>query len=180
MFWVTYHPRECTLRIKQVRNSESWDRIHETLHCLLNKPFKRTAMSRYGLLGPFMSYPPFTRTVELPIFVMSDWFCQAVRLILPGSPTDFEIGIFLSLRMILCNSCPTVSQRFQMKLSINMKLNIFLYFLVHTFIESFIWNLWLTIGHELHKIGWRDRKIPISKISRRAWQNQTDGKNWTL
>jgi hypothetical protein len=83
--------------------------------------------------------PPFTRTVVLLIFVMSDWFCQAVRPILPGWGN----------------------------------------FLVHRFIESFIWNLWLTIGHELHKIRWRDRKIPISKISQRAWQNQTDSKNQT-
>jgi hypothetical protein len=45
---------------------------------------------------------------------------------------------------------------------------------VHRFIESFISNLWLTIGHKLHKIGWRDRKIPISKIGRRAWQNWTN------
>ncbi len=52
-------------------------------------------------------------------------------------------------------------------------------FLVHRFIGSFIRNLWLTIGHELHKIRWRDRKIPISKIGQRAWQNQTDSKNWT-
>ncbi len=36
-------------------------------------------------------------------FVMSDQFCQAVHLILPGSPTNFEIVIFLSLCLILCN-----------------------------------------------------------------------------
>ncbi len=35
------------------------------------------------------------------------------------------------------------------------------------------------IGQELHKIGRRDRKIPISKIGRTAWQNQTDSKNQT-
>ncbi len=29
-------------------------------------------------------------------------FCH-VRLVLPGSLTDFEIGIFLSLLLILCN-----------------------------------------------------------------------------
>jgi hypothetical protein len=34
-------------------------------------------------------------------------------------------------------------------------------------------------GYELHKIGQRDMKIPISKIGRRAWQNRTDSKNWT-
>ncbi len=39
---------------------------------------------------------------------------------MPGSPTDFEIGIFLSLCPILCNECLIVSQRFQMKLSINL------------------------------------------------------------
>ncbi len=39
----------------------------------------------------------------LPIFVMSYQFCLAVRLILPGPLTDFEMGIFLSLRLILCN-----------------------------------------------------------------------------
>jgi len=33
------------------------------------------------------------------------------------------------------------------------------------------------IGQELHKIGWRDRKIPISKIGRTDWQNRTDSKN---
>ncbi len=64
--------------------------------------------------------PPFTQTVALLIFVMSDQFCQAVRPILPGSPPDFEMGIFLSLCLILCNSCPIVSQTFQMKLSINL------------------------------------------------------------
>ncbi len=46
---------------------------------------------------------PFTWTVALTIFVMSDWFCQAVCPILPGSLTNFEIGIFLSLHPILCN-----------------------------------------------------------------------------
>ncbi len=55
--------------------------------------------------------PPFTRTVALLIFVTSDQFCQAVRLILPGSPTNFEIGIFLPLCLILCNSCSIVGQR---------------------------------------------------------------------
>ncbi len=30
-------------------------------------------------------------------------FCQAVHEILPGSPTNFEIGIFLSFRPILCS-----------------------------------------------------------------------------
>jgi hypothetical protein len=35
------------------------------------------------------------------------------------------------------------------------------------------------IGQELHKIRQRDRKIPISKSSRTAWQNQTDSKNRT-
>ena len=30
------------------------------------------------------------------------------------------------------------------------------------------------IGHELHKIGRRDRKISIGKIGRTAWQNQLD------
>jgi hypothetical protein len=45
---------------------------------------------------------PFTQTVALPIFVMSDRFCLAVRPILPGSPTDFDKGIFLSLCLILC------------------------------------------------------------------------------
>jgi hypothetical protein len=35
------------------------------------------------------------------------------------------------------------------------------------------------IGQELHKIGRRDRKIPISKIGRTAWQNLTDSKNRT-
>ncbi len=33
----------------------------------------------------------------LLIFFTSDQFCQAVCPILPGSPTNFEIGIFLSL-----------------------------------------------------------------------------------
>jgi hypothetical protein len=47
--------------------------------------------------------PPFTRTVALLICVMSNQFCQAVCLILPGSLTDFEIGIFLSVCPILCN-----------------------------------------------------------------------------
>ncbi len=47
----------------------------------------------------------FTRTVELRIFVMSGQFCKAVCLILPGSLTNFEIEIFLSLCLILCNSC---------------------------------------------------------------------------
>jgi len=46
---------------------------------------------------------PFTRTVALPIFVTSDQFCQAVCPILPGSLSNFEIGIFLSFRLILCN-----------------------------------------------------------------------------
>jgi len=46
-------------------------------------------------------------------FLLSVWFCQAVRLL-------FEIGIFLSLCLILCNSCPIMSQRFQMKFSINL------------------------------------------------------------
>ncbi len=64
--------------------------------------------------------PPFTRIVVLPIFVMAGQFCQAVCPILPGSTTDFEIGIFLSLSPILCNSCLILSQRFQMKLSINL------------------------------------------------------------
>jgi hypothetical protein len=41
--------------------------------------------------------------VALPIFVTSDRFCQAVRPILPNSLTDFEIGIFLSICLILCN-----------------------------------------------------------------------------
>ncbi len=50
--------------------------------------------------------PPFTRTVVLPIFVMTDRFCQAVHPILPGFRPIFEIGIFLSLCLILCNSCP--------------------------------------------------------------------------
>ena len=45
----------------------------------------------------------FTRTVALLIFVTSDRFCQAVCPILPGSLTNFEIGIFLSLCPILCN-----------------------------------------------------------------------------
>ncbi len=121
----------------------------------------------------FNPNPLFTRTVVLPIFVMSDRFCQAVRLI-------FEIGIFLSIRPILCNSCPILSQRFQMKLSKNLWTKNFpLFFLVHRFIENFIWNIWLMIGQELHKIGWRDRKIPISKIGRTAWQNRTDSKNLT-
>ncbi len=62
----------------------------------------------------------FTQTVVVPIFVMSDRFCQAVCPILPGSLTDFEIGIFLSLCLILCNSCLILSQRFQMKLSKNL------------------------------------------------------------
>ncbi len=93
---------------------------------------------------------PFTRTVMLLIFVISDQFCQAVCPILPGSPTNFEIGIFLSLCRILCNSC-----------------------------LSFIWNLWLVIGPEWHKIGQRDRKIPISKVSRTAWQNWMNSKNLT-
>ena len=35
------------------------------------------------------------------------------------------------------------------------------------------------IGQELHKIGQRDRKIPISKIGRTAWQNWMDSKNQT-
>jgi len=48
-------------------------------------------------------YPSFTQTVALPIFVTSDQFCQAVHPILPSSPTNFEIGIFLSLCPILCN-----------------------------------------------------------------------------
>jgi hypothetical protein len=106
---------------------------------------------------------------------LSIWFCQAFRLI-------FEIGIFLSLCPILCNSRLIMSQRFQMKLSINLwtkKLRNF--FLVHRFIQSFVWKLWLTIRHELHKIRWRDRKIPISKLVREpgkiaqtAWQNQSD------
>ncbi len=39
---------------------------------------------------------PFTRTVALQIFVH-------IQPILPGSPTDFEIGIFLYLHPILCN-----------------------------------------------------------------------------
>ena len=30
------------------------------------------------------------------------------------------------------------------------------------------------IGHELHKIGRRDRKISIGKIGRTAWQNRSD------
>jgi hypothetical protein len=46
--------------------------------------------------------PSYTNS-GAPDFVMSDRFCQAVRPILPGSPTNFEIGIFLSLRLILCN-----------------------------------------------------------------------------
>ncbi len=46
---------------------------------------------------------PFTRTVALPIFVTSDQFCQAVCPTLPGFLTNFEIGIFLSLCLILCN-----------------------------------------------------------------------------
>jgi len=41
-------------------------------------------------------YASFTQIVVLLIFVMYDWFCQAVCPI-------FEIGIFLSLRPILCN-----------------------------------------------------------------------------
>jgi hypothetical protein len=48
------------------------------------------------------TYPAFTRTVGLPIFVTFDRFCQAVCLILPGSLANFEIRIFLSLRLILC------------------------------------------------------------------------------
>jgi hypothetical protein len=46
---------------------------------------------------------PFTRTVVLLIFVSSDQFCQAVCPFLPGSPSNFETGIFLSLCPILCN-----------------------------------------------------------------------------
>ncbi len=49
-----------------------------------------------GMLLLWWPYALFTRTVALPIFVTSNQFCQAVRLI-------FETGIFLSLCPILCN-----------------------------------------------------------------------------
>jgi hypothetical protein len=51
----------------------------------------------------FMSKALFARTVAHPIFVKSTIFCQAVHPILPGSLTNFEIGIFLSLHLTLCN-----------------------------------------------------------------------------
>ncbi len=118
--------------------------------------------------------PSLHEKPKLVWFLLSIWFCKALRLI-------FEMGIFLSLCPIWCNLCPIVSQRFQMKLCKIYGLKIFLCFLVHRFIESFIWNLWLMIGQELHKIGWRDRKIPISKSVREpgkiawtAWQNWSD------
>jgi hypothetical protein len=107
---------------------------------------------------------------------MSDQFCQAVCPILLGSPTDFEIGIFLSLHPILCNSCPIMSQRFQMKLSINIWQKTVENFKTKIYREFHLKSL---TGQELHKIGWRDRKIPIAKIGLRAWQNQTDSKNQT-
>jgi hypothetical protein len=44
--------------------------------------------------------------VALPIFVTFEQFCPAVCPILPGSPKDFEVGIFLSLCPILCNVMP--------------------------------------------------------------------------
>jgi hypothetical protein len=90
-------------------------------------------------------------------------FCH-VRPILPGC---------------LSNFARLSDQYWDMNLPISPSDFVQFNFLVHRFIESFIWNFWLTIGHELHKIGWRDMNIPISKIGRRAWQNQTDNKNLT-
>ncbi len=116
----------------------------------------------------------FTWTVALPIFVTSDQFCQAVHPILPGSPTDFwdrNFPISPSDFVQFVSDCMSKTSNETLYKSVD--------FFVHGFIESFIWNLWLTIRHELHKIRQRDRKIPISKIGQRAWQNQTDSKNWT-
>ncbi len=59
----------------------------------------------------FMSKAQFAWTVVLPIFVKSTIFCQAVHPILPGSLTNFEIGIFISLHLTLCNVM-SVSQMF--------------------------------------------------------------------
>ncbi len=51
----------------------------------------------------------------LLIFVTSDQFCQAVRPILPGSLTDFEIGIFLSLSdFVQCYVCQSDAYKNQM------------------------------------------------------------------
>ncbi len=55
----------------------------------------------------------YTKSQNRSNFLLSVRFCQAVRPI-------FEIGIFLSLCPILCNSCPIMSQRFQNKFSRNL------------------------------------------------------------
>ncbi len=70
---------------------------------LLLPPHHRRSLQGAQRPGVYAIKALFTQTVALPIFVMSDQFCQAVCPILPGSPTDFEIGIFLSLCLILCN-----------------------------------------------------------------------------
>jgi hypothetical protein len=83
-------------------SAEVWKRRVGVADLLL-PPHHRRSLQGAQRPGVYAIKALFTRTVALLIFVMSDWFCQAVCPILPGSLTDFEIGIFLSLCLILCN-----------------------------------------------------------------------------
>jgi hypothetical protein len=106
---------------QRIRHSGRFGSIdtREYIDCSFAWPACLPCFGRIVML-PATAYPPFTWTMALLIFVMSNWFCQDVCPILPGSPTNFEIGIFLSRCPILCNLCQIGSQRFQMKLSINL------------------------------------------------------------
>jgi len=59
------------------------------------------------LMSPCLTLKPCLHKQWLfQFFVTSNQFCQAVRLILPGSLIDFEIGIFLSLSdFVQCAVC---------------------------------------------------------------------------
>ncbi len=99
---VTWGQANSTGMSPDQKNKQSWGaNLSLYKHCMWWCSLGGACLlSLYCIVIP---NPSFTRTVVLPIFVTSDRFCQAVCPILPGSPTNFEIGIFLSLPPILCN-----------------------------------------------------------------------------
>jgi hypothetical protein len=99
------------------------------------------------LLGSLSLNISLPETSLPPIYTNSGAsdFCH-VRPILPGFRPIFEIGIFLSLRLILCNSCPILSQRFQMKLSLNLWTKNFPVFFNHEIVATLQNSLKLSSG----------------------------------